>query len=354
MRYLSLLLLMLTCAFADAQTFEELFDNREYSRILASIDTIDQQPLEDIHLFARAAHERHRDSLGLMVLKRAHRRGDANSTTYFEMGRAHFGMGQYVQAAEMFRKSRRANPDLALSYFAEADAYDRALIPDSALAVYHEIVNRFDDRKFALFRTCEIPTEEGYIDSARACWKETIELYTDPTFRRRAQEQLLNIYWHIDGDKSRASEILSDLIETYPEVVKYRLESIQIHAELDDWSAVNADLEYLRNRFNEGTLPSFYTTRNAIPIIDIMGENYRVQIFEILEVRPNTNEFKSKWTAYLTTPLHGVLRGTWKYIEDAEGARIEPDRGSDASTVLEAPLTLEEFVSYMKRTESNF
>lgn len=353
MKHLALCFAIILSFSSNAQSMQELFDQKEFTAILGSIDTIADSPIEDIHLFARSAHALRRDSLSASVLKGVIESGRGNATTRFELGRSYYGFGKPDKAAKWFREARKSNPDMLLAYLAEADAYTVSRRLDSAMTVYQLTVDHFDDRGIALAMTCILPTEEGYIDSAVHCWEQNLDRFDQVRFNEMARQQLATLYWEYTGDTLAAADMMNELIEFQPKLTSYRLQSIQIHSELNDWDEVENQIATIRSWADAGELSSFYMERNAIPLLTVKGENFDVQLFEIIEYRPNSEEFSAKWSAYLTTPLHGRLVGHIRYYENADEPYLKTDIQRLNLQPIEAPLSIEEFVQYLKQMESN-
>lgn len=339
--------------FSTAQSIQELYEQRDFTAILGSVDTIANAPIEDVHLFARAAHALRRDSLSTSVLRQVVRTDRATATTKFELGRSYYGVGKFENAAKWFREARKSNPDMLLAYLAEADAYEMMRRLDSAVHVYQVTVDHFDDKGVALLKTCILPTEEGYVDSAIHCWERNLNVFEKPEIREMARQQLVTLYWEFAGDTLAAAILADELVELKPDVAKYRLQSIQIHSELGEWDEVERQLEELRSQAENGALNAFYMQRNAIPLMTVSGRNFDVQIFEIIEQRPDSEEFSARWSAYFTTPLHGRLLGHVRYYETGDTLEFKSNISAAELPQINSPLSIEDFVNHIKRIESN-
>ncbi|KAB2813976.1 tetratricopeptide repeat protein [Phaeocystidibacter luteus] len=349
----TLLLVLVTFGtFGHAQQIERLWSAKDYEGVYANVDRVDRMRGSDMLRVAQAAFKLNHDSEAVYILELAERKGYAGDQHYFVKGEVHFSLQEFDKAAEAYHEALHLNHNRLPYLMALGDAYYRGNRLDSALAVYQRVHQMFPEKDVATFAMCKIPAEQGFLAKSAQCWRDNVTAFVDRQYEVRAREEYSNILWHGIKDTAEAAVQINRLIRMEPDVVKFRLSAIQIHAELDEWEVVDAQRAELTRIEEEGKLTNFYLGKNAYPILDMVGGYYRLQFFETIEVRPEHAVFKAKWSCFLATPQHGVLAGTWKYVENDDEYWIYSTEEGYPPVQLEAPLTLRDFVSYMRSIES--
>lgn len=335
-----------------AQNISKMWRAKDYEGIYEQMPRVNRMASMDMLHLANSAFRLGHDSEAVYVLDLSIKKGYATDQHYYAKGDILHSQHIYIDAAEAYHQALALNPHRLPYMLAKADAYYLGRQPDSALAVFRRVHVLFPDKDVATFMECKIQAEEGYIESAVTCYKEHIPQLVALEYKVAATEEIVNLLWYGMNDTTHAAKYINSLIRMQPDVIKHRLSAIQIRAELDQWDKVEVQRAFLREKFESGTMPAFYTKKNALPLLDVEGNNYRLQFFENLETRPNSAVFKSKWNCFMATPQHGVLAGTWKYVENEGDIHIESTAEGVENIALEEPMSFQDFVIYMIDIES--
>ncbi|NVK27231.1 MAG: hypothetical protein HWE14_04250 [Flavobacteriia bacterium] len=336
----------------QAQQIDRMWRAKDYEGVYANLDKVNRMRGSDMLRVAQAAFMLDHDSEAIYILELAERKGYAEDQHYFVKGEVHFSLEEFDAAAESYHQALALNHNRLPYLMALADAYYRGNRLDSALAVYQRVHQMYPGKDVATFAICKIPAEQGFLVKSVQCWHDNVSAFVDRQYEVRAREEYSNLLWHGTRDTVEAAKQLERLIRMEPDVIKYRLSAIQINAELNKWDEVETHRSELSRIEDEGKLTNYYVSKNAYPILDLVGRYYRLQFVETIEIRPEHAVFKAKWSCFLATPQHGVLAGTWKYIESDNEYWIMSTEEGYPPVELENPLTLQEFVSYMRSIES--
>ncbi len=337
----------------SAQRINRMWTSKDYEGLYAERDRVDRMSGGDMLRVAQASFILEHDSVALSIVELAIKKNYADDRHYFVKGEVLRSQRLFIPAAEAFHQALAIRPRRLTYMMAKADAYYRGNNSDSALAVFTRVHDLFPERDVATYMECQIPAEQGYLRKAFECWKVAVTEMVAEEYKVRGREQLMTLAWHGLGDTAEAIHQIEVLKRIQPTVIKHRLAEIQINAEQGNWDIVDEQKAYIRERFDNGTLPAFYADKNAYPLMDLLARNYRLQFFETLQIRESSTVFKAKWTCFLATPQQGVVAGRYDYIEDDAGIRIESEEEGFVTMTFEEPLSLQEFYIYMKSIESN-
>ncbi len=353
MKTWALFILVFLSSASFGQRINQLWLNKNYEDIYEQRNRVNRMSSGDMLRVAQSAFILEHDSEALYIVDLAIEKNYADERHYFLQGEVLRAQGFYLSAAESFHQALALRPQRLTYMMAKADAYYRGRQNDSALAVFSRVHDLFPDKDVATFMECKIQAEEGYIRPAMECWKLHIMELVDREYKARAREELMNLAWHMGNDTAEAIRQINALIRMQPEVIKHRISAIQMGAEQRDWELVESQRNYILERFEEGSLPGYYASKNAYPLMDLLGDNYRLQYFETLRIQEQNGVFAAKWFCFLATPIQGVKEAEFIYIEDADGIRIEGTSEGFVTMILEEPLSLQEFHVMMKAIEAN-
>lgn len=348
MRILILTFLALLHTAASAQSIQRLWNQKNYEAIYEQRDRIHRMSGPDMLRVAQAAQHFDEDSIAIYILNTAIEKGYEDDQTYYVRGLSFAKQRHFISAAESFHQALALNQHRLPYMLAKADAYYRGQKPDSALAVFNRIHLLYPNKDVATFMSCKILEEQGYMQAAIECFEGNIRDMVAKEYRVEASEILASLYWHEGEDSARAAAIYRELIDNNPNKVNYRLNLLQLTAEMGEWDMVAQQQEAIHQLRDSDQLPSIYTRKNALPILSLMGVNFRIEIYEI--IRPDLKD-NAIYEAFLITPLHARPVGKWSYIvENGERKIVGEGRGAEEFTI-ETELNLMEFSIFMRSIE---
>lgn len=348
MRIIILTLFVLFNVGASAQSIQRLWSQKNYEAIYEQRDRIHRMSGRDMLRVAQAAQHFDEDSIAIYILNTAIEKGYEDDQTYYVRGLSFAKQRKFIPAAESFHQALALNQHRLPYMLAKADAYYRGQKPDSALAVFNRIHKYFPEKDVATFMSCKILEEQGFMQDAIACFEGNIRDMVAKEYRVEASEILASLYWHEGDDSTQAAGIYNELIQNYPNKVNYRLNLLQLSAEMGDWETVSVQEEAIHQLRDENQLPSIYTRKNALPILSLMGVNFRIEIYEIIKPELKDNAI---YEAFLITPLHARPVGKWSYVvENGVMKIIGEGRGAEEFTI-ETELNLMEFSIFMMSIE---
>lgn len=342
--------LLLASTLIQAQNVRQLWQRKDYEGLYEMRGRVDRMSGDHMLKVARAAHELGEDSTAIYILNLNITKGYADDQVYYWKGACLMERKLYVPAGEAFHMALALNKNRLPYMLAKADAYYKAEMPDSALAVYTRLHRLFPDKDIPTSMMCQIPMEEGYIEEAIRCWKANIPDLIADDYKEEAYEKLARLQWQGAGDTTGAEESLNRLVTLRPDRIKNRLLFMQFLAEQERWSDFDTHLSHVMDVNERGLMPRSYIRRNALPIIDLNLGNYRAQVFQTL-VLPDTTV--QQWKVFFVTPVHGQPVAKLSVSQTPTGfqAVLENREGSE-NLPIEGSVGIPELVAFIRSIES--
>lgn len=349
MRFSVLFIFLLVTQFSNAQNIQRLWNQKDYEAIYAQRDRVNRMSGLDMLRVAQSAQHFEEDSIAIDILDLSIEKGYADAQTYYIRGISLIRLKLYLGAADSFHQALALNRNRLPYMLAKADAYYRGEEPDSALAVFERVHTLFPGKDVATFMMCKIPEEEGFSKKAVECYKLHIPEIAEEGYKLEAKENLAMLQWRHVSDTSAAEENLLQLAEAKPQNFRYKMLLCQLYGETKNWEQLELQRNAIHTMYQENKIPSRYFVKNMFPLFEVEGENYRIQVFEILNPAIKGGTL---FKAFYVTPTQAMPVGSIAYAENEGGAQIIGEgQFTDQTTTCE-PMKLQELIFYMERIES--
>ncbi|TXS95939.1 tetratricopeptide repeat protein [Parahaliea maris] len=183
--------------------------------------------------YARWLSERQRNEESLVVLRRAAAQDPRNNRLQQLLGRVLWGMGLAEQAVAVIEENLRIHPDAANNLSLLARWHMQLGEPGQSMLYYMAERDLDPDNPHRQWAVCLMHWQLWDNATALRCIDHLLADHPDYYEARKWQAEL-------QGDHARATEIVLEQIERYPDVQYYKLQLLSLYTAQARWQAIIA------------------------------------------------------------------------------------------------------------------